>query len=247
MLSAQSLTKRYGVNPGYDAVRDVSLELQAGEFISIIGRSGSGKSTLLALLGALTRPTEGRVMLDGTDVWARPEAELAAIRSRHIGFIFQFPSLLASLTAVDNVAVPALLGRTMEVERAYQRAYDLLARVGLAERADAYPESLSGGEQRRAVIARALINSPPLLLADEPTSDLDESTETEIITLLEELQRAEGFGFILVTHNLQLATHAQRVYEMRQGALAPLDLPDVTAEPGYRQRHFPFRILSHAP
>jgi len=124
----------------------------------------------------------------------------------------------------------------MAVAEAYRRAYDLLARVGLADRADAYLDSMSGGEQRRAAIARALINSPPLLLADEPTSDLDEDTESEIIALLEELQRTEAFGFVLVTHNLSLARHAERVYEMRQGVLVPLDLPDAIVEPQHRQR-----------
>ena len=226
-LSAQSLTKRYGTASGHEAVRDASLELQAGEFVSIVGRSGSGKSTLMAMLGALTRPTEGKLLLDGTDVWTLSEAELATFRSRRIGFIFQFPSLLSNLTAVDNVAVPALLGRTMDAEQAYARAYDLLARVGLRERADAYPGSMSGGEQRRVAIARALINSPPLLLADEPTSDLDEDTETDIIDLLEQLQRTESFGFVLVTHNLELAKRARRTYEMRQGVLAATDLPQV--------------------
>ncbi len=236
ILSAQSVTKRYGAGPAYEAVRDGSLELRTGEFVSIVGRSGSGKSTLLALLGALTKPTEGKVLLDGSDVWALSEAALATFRSRHIGFIFQFPSLLSNLTAVDNVAVPALLSGTMDVGQAYSRAYDLLARVGLAGRADAYPDSMSGGEQRRVVIARALINSPPLLLADEPTSDLDEDTETEIISLLEELQRSEAFGLVLVTHNLALAKHAQRTCEMSRGVLAPIDLPDVAAEPRRPQR-----------
>jgi ABC-type lipoprotein export system ATPase subunit len=238
ILSAKSVTKRYGGSPGYVAARDVSIELRTGEFISIVGRSGSGKSTLLALLGGLTKPTEGKVLLDGIDIWVLPEAELAAIRGRYIGFIFQFPSLLSNLNAVDNVAVPALLGHTMQTERAYQRAHDLLARVGLADRADAYPDSLSGGEQRRVAIARALINAPPLLLADEPTSDLDEDTEREIIVLLEELQRTEAFGFVLVTHNSQLAEHAQRVYEMRQGALLSLDPTDVAVQPQRPQRHF---------
>ena len=209
-LSAQSLTKRYGTASDHEAVRDASLELEAGEFVSIVGRSGSGKSTLMAMLGALTRPTEGKLLLDGTDVWTLSEAELATFRSRYIGFIFQFPSLLSNLTAVDNVAVPALLGRTMDAAQAYARAYDLLARVGLRDRADAYPGSMSGGEQRRVAIARALINSPPLLLADEPTSDLDEDTETDIIDLLEQLQRTESFGFVLVTHNLELAKRARR-------------------------------------
>jgi ABC-type lipoprotein export system ATPase subunit len=230
-LSAQVLTKRYGDAPGYAAVRGVSLELNRGEFISIVGRSGSGKSTLMAMLGALTRPTEGKLLLDGTNVWTLPESERATFRSRHVGFVFQFPSLLSNLTAVDNVAVPALLGRTMEAEEAYARAHDLLARVGLADRADAYPGSMSGGEQRRVAVARALINAPPLLLADEPTSDLDEDSETDIIDLLERLQRTESFGFVLVTHDLKLAKRAQRTYEMRQGTLAATELPQVVAEP----------------
>ena len=221
-LSAQSLTKRYGAAPGYAAVRGASLELETGEFVSIVGRSGSGKSTLMAMLGALTKPTQGKLLLDGTDVWTLAETELATFRARHIGFVFQIPSLLSNLTAVDNVAVPALLGRTMDVDEAYARAHDLLARVGLADRADAYPSSLSGGEQRRVVIARALVNSPRLLLADEPTSDLDENTETDVIDLLEDLQRTESFGFVLVTHNLELARRAQRTYEMRQGVLEQL-------------------------
>jgi putative ABC transport system ATP-binding protein/macrolide transport system ATP-binding/permease protein/lipoprotein-releasing system ATP-binding protein len=236
-LSAQSLTKRYGTSPGYEAVRDASLELRPGEFVSIVGRSGSGKSTLMAMLGALTEPTRGKVLLDGTDIWTLSEAELARFRSRHIGFVFQFPSLLPNLTAVDNVALPALLGRTLPAEKAYARAYDLLARVGLIDRADAFPGSMSGGEQRRVAIARALVNSPALLLADEPTSDLDEDTEADIIDLLEQLQRTESFGFVLVTHNLALAERAQRSYEMRQGLLAAADLPQAVQEPE-RRRHF---------
>jgi ABC-type lipoprotein export system ATPase subunit len=236
-LSAQSLTKRYGTSPGYEAVRDASLELRPGEFISIVGRSGSGKSTLMAMLGALTEPTQGKVLLDGTDIWTLSEADLARFRSRHIGFVFQFPSLLPNLTAVDNVALPVLLGRTMPGEKAYARAYDLLARVGLTDRADAFPGSMSGGEQRRVAIARALVNSPALLLADEPTSDLDEDTEADILDLLERLQQTESFGFVLVTHNLALAERAQRGYEMRQGVLAAADLPQAARE-GERRRHF---------
>ncbi len=237
-LQAQALTKRYGSGPGYEAVRHASLELRRGEFVSIVGRSGSGKSTLMAMLGALAKPTEGKVLFAGADIWALPETELADFRCRHIGFIFQFPSLLSNLSAVDNVAVPALLGRTMDAQSAYTRAYHLLARVGLASRADAYPDTLSGGEQRRVVVARALINSPSLLLADEPTSDLDEDSEADIIDLLEELQRAENFGLTLVTHNLELAKRAQRIYEMRQGALVTTDLPDVAVTAECRPRHF---------
>jgi ABC-type lipoprotein export system ATPase subunit len=230
-LSAQCLTKRYGAGSGDAAVRGANLELRRGEFISIVGRSGSGKSTLMAMLGALTKPTEGRVLLDATDVWTLSETERAIFRARQVGFIFQFPSLLANLTAADNVAVPALLGRSMAAEEAYARAHELLTRVGLADRANAYPGSMSGGEQRRVAVARALINAPPLLLADEPTSDLDEDTETDIIDLLESLQRTESFGFVLVTHDLELAKRARRCFEMRQGTLAATDLPQVHVEP----------------
>jgi ABC-type lipoprotein export system ATPase subunit len=244
-LSAQSLTKRYGSAPGYEAVRGASLELRAGEFVSIVGRSGSGKSTLLAMLGALTPPTEGTLSLDGTDIWALSENELATFRCHHIGFVFQFPSLLSNLTAVDNISVPALLGRTMDSAQAYARAYMLLARVGLADRADAYPGNMSGGEQRRVAIARALINSPRLLLADEPTSDLDEDTEADIIDLLEQLQQSDSFGLVLVTHNSDLAKRAQRAYEMRQGILEATDLRHVSVEAERRPRRFgPAKVLA---
>src|SRR5262249_59792774 len=128
-LSAQLLTKRYGAAPGYAAVRGASLELRGDEFVSIVGRSGSGKSTLMAMLGALTMPTEGRLLLNGTDVWTLPEGERATFRSRHVGFIFQFPSLLSNLTPLHNVPLPTLLGRTMQAEAAYARAHDLIARV----------------------------------------------------------------------------------------------------------------------
>jgi ABC-type lipoprotein export system ATPase subunit len=246
-LSAQSLTKRYGAAPGYEAVRGASLELQAGEFVSIVGRSGSGKSTLLAMLGALTPPTEGILSLDGTDIWALSENELATFRCHHIGFVFQFPSLLSNLTAVDNIAVPALLGRTRDSAQAYARAYMLLARVGLADRADAYPGNMSGGELRRVAIARALINSPRLLLADEPTSDLDEDTEADIIDLLEQLQQSDSFGLVLVTHNSDLAKRAQRAYEMRQGILEATDLLQVSVEAEPRPRRFgPGNALAEA-
>ena len=238
ILSAQSLTKRYGAARGYEAVRDASLELQAGEFVSIVGRSGSGKSTLLAMLGALTPPTEGTLLLDGIDVWELSETERATFRCRQIGFVFQFPSLLSNLTALDNIAVPALLGRTMNSAEAYARAHNLLVRVGLADHADAYPGHMSGGEQRRVAIARALINSPRLLLADEPTSDLDEDTESDIIELLERLRQSDSFGLVLVTHNLEIARHATRLYEMRQGIFEATDLPPVLVEAESRPRRF---------
>lgn len=237
-LSAHSLSKRYEFASSCEAVRGASLDLEAGNSVSIVGRSGSGKSTFLAMLGTLTKPTSGTLLLNGSDVWALSEARRSIFRSHEVGFIFQFPSLLANLTALDNVAVPSFLGSEADTEAIYKRAAELLVRVGLGDRADAYPGSLSGGEQRRVVIARAMINSPSLLLADEPTSDLDEDTEADIIDLLEELQASEAFSFVLVTHNLDLAKHAERCYEMKQGLLFPYELSRVVAEVEPRIRHF---------
>jgi len=224
LLSAKALVKRYGSGATHEAVSDAALDLAPGELVAIVGRSGSGKSTLLAMLGALTKPSQGRVVVDGTDVWTLSEAELARFRSRHVGFIFQFPSLLWNVRVVDNVAMPALLGNTMRADAAYARALSLLGGVGLAPRARAFPNELSGGEQRRVVIARALVNSPPVLLADEPTSDLDEDTEQDIVELLDRLRRSEGFGLILVTHDVGIARRADRTYEMRRGVLAPAEI-----------------------
>jgi ABC-type lipoprotein export system ATPase subunit len=188
------------------------------------------------MLGVLAKPTAGRLLLNGADVWALPEKERSIFRSRHIGFVFQFQSLLPDLTAVDNVAVPALLGCTMTAGAAYAKASALLHCVGLADRAGAYPWSMSGGEQRRNAIARALINSPRLLVADEPTSDLDEDTEADIIDLLKQLQQSEGFSFVLVTHNLDIARHAGQTFEMRNGVLFAAGLPprSMEAEPHVR-------------
>lgn len=237
-LSAQSLSKRYDAGSSCEAVRSASLDLEAGDFVSIVGRSGSGKSTFLAMLGTLTKPASGTLLLNGADIWALTEERRSIFRSREAGFIFQFPSLLPNLTTLDNVAVPAFLGNHSDTEAVYARAAGLLVRSGLGDRAGAYPASLSGGEQRRAVIARALINSPSLVLADEPTSDLDEDTEADIIDLLKELQASEAFSLVLVTHNLALANHAQRCYEMKQGLLVPYEPSRTVAEVNPRVRHF---------
>ncbi|QBR71019.1 ABC transporter ATP-binding protein [Beijerinckiaceae bacterium] len=238
ILRTSGLIKRYGAGAGFEAVSEAELTLKQGEFVAIVGRSGSGKSTLLAMIGALTRPSGGQVLLNGKDVWSLPEAALADLRCRQIGFIFQFFSLLANLRAVDNVALPALLGRSLPAPDAYRRAQELLTRVGLQDKMSAYPGEMSGGEQRRVVIARALINKPRLLLADEPTSDLDEDTENDIIALLEELRREAAFGMIVVTHNLELAKRADRMFEMKQGVLAATDLPEGAMAPARPERRF---------
>lgn len=222
-LHAAGLGKIYGEDAV--GVSHAELKLENGAFGSIVGRSGSGKSTLLAMIGALTRPTTGSVLLDEQDIWALPETGLADLRCRAFGFVFQSPSLLPNLQAIDNVALPALLGHTLDAGDAYARARALLDRTGLRRRADAYPAELSGGEQRRVAIARALINQPRFLLADEPTGDLDEDTENDVIEMLERLRAETPFGLLLVTHNLALAKRADRCFVMERGVLDAIDLP----------------------
>ena len=235
-LHAAGLGKTYG--EGAVAVSHAELKLENGAFGSIVGRSGSGKSTLLAMIGALTRPTTGSVLLDEQDIWALPETGLADLRCRAFGFVFQLPSLLPNLQAIDNVALPALLGHTLDAADAYARARALLDRTGLRRRADAYPAELSGGEQRRVAIARALINQPRFLLADEPTGDLDEDTENDVIEMLERLRAETPFGLVLVTHNLALAKRADRCCVMERGVLGAIDLPAPVLAPAVPTRRF---------
>jgi ABC-type lipoprotein export system ATPase subunit len=220
MLVAREVCKTYKTEYGScDAVRDVSLGLAAGEFVAIVGRSGSGKSTLLAMLGGLCRPTSGTVAFDGVDLWALPETERAAFRNREVGFVFQFSGLLPTLRVIDNVALPALIRGVTADEDAYRRAMELLVRVGLGHRADAYPSELSGGEQRRAALARAMINAPPIVLADEPTSDLDAETEAQILDMLAEIHRRNGIALVVVTHDPMIARRADRILEIRNGSI----------------------------
>ncbi len=171
------------------------------------------------MLGGLCRPTSGTVLFNGVDLWSRPEAERAAFRNREVGLIFQFASLLPALRVVDNVALPALIGGTGADDAAYRRATELLARVGMSDRADAYPSELSGGEQRRVALARAIVNAPPILLADEPTSDLDVDTEADVLELLQEAHRREGTALVIVTHDLEIARRADRIVEVRNGSI----------------------------
>jgi ABC-type lipoprotein export system ATPase subunit len=222
MLSCRQLKKTYVTERGkVTAVAGIDLDVGAGRFAAIIGRSGSGKSSLMAMLGGLSRPTDGTVSIDGTDIWKLSENALAAFRNGRIGFVFQFASLLPTLRLVDNVALPALLGGRQMTRDAYDKAATLLARLGLAARLDAYPSEVSAGEQRRAAIARALINDPALLLADEPTSDLDEQTEIEIMDELLGVNRELGTTVILVTHNLALAEQAEQIVHIAHGELVP--------------------------
>ena len=220
MLSCRQLQKNYLTERGaVTAVAGIDLDVEPGRFAAIIGRSGSGKSSLMAMIGGLSRPSDGTVMVDGTDIWGLSENALAAFRNLKIGFVFQFASLLPTLRLIDNVALPALLGKRRQAAEVYAKASSLLARMGLRDYLDAYPSEVSAGEQRRAVIARALINDPALILADEPTADLDEQTEIEIMDELLGVNRETGTTLILVTHNLSLAEQAQQIVHIANGAV----------------------------
>jgi ABC-type lipoprotein export system ATPase subunit len=220
MLEALELRKTYTTECGTcDAVRGVSLTLDAGEFVAVVGRSGSGKSTLLAMLGGLCRPSSGTIVVDGVDLWALTEPERATFRNREVGLVFQFASLLPTLRVIDNVALPALVRGVSSDEDAYRRATELLGRLGLDHRADAYPSELSGGEQRRAALARAIINAPPIVVADEPTSELDEETEVGILDALGEIRRQDGVALVVATHDPKIARRADRIIEIRNGSI----------------------------
>jgi ABC-type lipoprotein export system ATPase subunit len=220
MLSCRALRKSYVTERGEVlAVGGIDLEVETGRYAAIIGRSGSGKSSLMAMVGGLSRPSDGTVMIDGTDIWGLSDDKLAAFRNGRIGFVFLFASLLPTLRLVDNVALPALLGKRGDAD-VYGKAGMLLSRMGLGDHLDAYPSECSAGEQRRAAIARALINDPVLLLADEPTSDLDEQTELEIMDELLAVNRELGTTLVLVTHNLSLAEQAEQIVHIAGGAIA---------------------------
>ena len=201
---------------GVDVLTDVSLDVPAGQFLAIAGPSGSGKSTLLGLIAGLDQPTAGRIEVAGVDVTALDEDGLARFRRDHVGYVFQSFHLLPTLTAQENVAVPLELAGDAD---AGARATALLAEVGLAERAHHYPVQLSGGEQQRVAVARAMARRPALLLADEPTGNLDSATGKQIIELLVGMNRRLGTTLVLVTHDAALAGHADRVVTLRDGRI----------------------------
>jgi putative ABC transport system ATP-binding protein len=199
------------------ALRGVSLAVESGGFVAIMGASGSGKSTLMNILGCLDRPSAGRYLLEGTDVSTLDKGLLAAIRNRKIGFVFQGFNLLARTTALENTELPTLYTPIDKTERA-DRAAAALALVGLADRADHYPSQLSGGQQQRVAIARALVNRPAILLADEPTGNLDSRTAVEIMEILQTLND-RGLTIVLVTHEHDIAQFAKRVIVFRDGTI----------------------------
>jgi ABC-type lipoprotein export system ATPase subunit len=201
-----------------EVLRGIDLDVRAGEFVAITGPSGSGKSTLLYLLGALDRPTQGEVQILGEATGPLADPALAAIRNKLVGFVFQFHFLMMDLTALENVMVPGLVAG-LPMGRATGRGKELLAKVGLSHRLSHRPAQLSGGEQQRVAVARALMNGPALLLGDELTGNLDSTSGEAIYQLLREHNRTEGQTIVIVTHNAQLAAHADRIIEMVDGRI----------------------------
>jgi putative ABC transport system ATP-binding protein len=217
VVRAVGLTRRYKMGDAYvDALRGVDLTLARGEFAALVGPSGSGKSTVLNLIGGLDRPTSGEVWINGTELGSGDERTLTLHRRQHVGFVFQTFNLLPRLTAEENVALPLMFSGVPEGERR-SRARALLERVSLGARLDHRPTQLSGGEQQRVAIARALVGQPALLLADEPTGNLDTVTGGEIMTLLKDLNQERGLTLLVVTHDPEVAAFADRVVKLRDG------------------------------
>src|SRR6202140_2673378 len=200
------------------ALRGVSLEVYQGEFVAVMGPSGSGKSTIMNILGCLDRPTKGHYYLDGVDVSGMSKAQLAGIRNRKLGFVFQQFNLLSRTSALENVELPTVYAGIRPEERT-KRAMESLTRVGLADRAGHHPSQLSGGQQQRVAIARALVNRPAILLADEPTGNLDSRTSVEIMQILQTLNDEQGLTIVLVTHEQDIAQFAKHTLEFRDGKL----------------------------
>jgi len=228
VIAINNLKKIYKLGDNtVHALRGVSLEIGKGEFVAITGPSGSGKSTMMHILGCLDRPTEGSYLLGGKDVSNLSRDELAVIRNKEIGFVFQGFNLLPRTTAAENVEVPLLYSRPVlpPAERR-ERALKALNAMGLSDRADHHPSQLSGGQQQRVAIARALVNEPSLILADEPTGNLDTKTSIEVMRLLQELRERSGITIILITHEPDIAAYGTRIISVRDGVIIS-DKPNV--------------------
>jgi ABC-type lipoprotein export system ATPase subunit len=225
VLEVENLGKSYPMPRGSLRVFEgLSFALKRGDLAAIMGASGVGKTTLLNLLGALDRPSSGRVVLDGEDLFSRSEREIAAIRGRKIGFVFQFYHLLPEFTALENVGFPLMI-QGLDRGEAFERARGLLTEVSLEDKADSRPGQLSGGEQQRVAIARALVSEPRLLLADEPTGNLDWKSGEAVLRLILELHARKGLSSIIVTHNEKIARYCHKLYLMEAGELKLLAAP----------------------
>jgi ABC-type lipoprotein export system ATPase subunit len=227
LIQLEDVCKTYTLDEmKVEALRGVSLVIEQGEFVALMGPSGSGKSTLMNLLGCLDRPTTGRYLLDGVDVGKMSRDAWARLRNRKIGFVFQSFNLLARTTALENVELPLLYSRGVSGRQRRRRAVSMLQQVGLADRMDHHPGQLSGGQQQRVAVARALINHPSVLMADEPTGNLDSRTSREVMELLDELNARHGLTIILVTHEQDIARYAKRILVLKDGRIVE-DTPDI--------------------
>ena len=221
IISLRDLTKTYDMGDNtVHALRSVSLDVERGEFVTSIGPSGSGKSTMMHVLGCLDRPTSGQFLLNGRDVSSLPRDELAGIRNKQIGFVFQGFNLLPRTTALENVEVPLLYNHpVVSAADRHKRALAALTAMGLGERAHHHPSQLSGGQQQRVAIARALVNEPNLILADEPTGNLDTKTSIEVMALLQELREKRTITVVLITHDMDVARYGTRIVSIRDGQI----------------------------
>src|SRR5712664_1186699 len=221
VISVRNLVKTYEVGEvEVKALRGVSLDVQPGEFLAVTGTSGSGKSTFMHIVGCLDRPTSGQYFLDGQDVSRMSKDALAAVRNKKIGFVFQGFNLLARTSALDNVELPLLYGGSgLKTADRHKRAMEVLTAVGLGNRADHHPNQLSGGQQQRVAIARALINEPSILLADEPTGNLDTRTSIEVMDIFQRLNLERGITVFLITHEMDIAEHGTRLVRFRDGRI----------------------------
>jgi len=220
LLVVRNITKSFNTNgQRLHILNGISLTISRGEMIAVMGASGVGKSTLLNILGALDRPTSGEVIFEGADIFAKSDDELASLRNSKIGFVFQFHHLLPEFSAIENTMMPAMILR-MDRKKARDIAEKTLADVGLSKRMIHRPGELSGGEQQRVAIARALMTSPDIILADEPTGNLDTHTSEDVYSLLKNINQAYGITFVVVTHNEKLAARADRILRMVDGQIA---------------------------
>ena len=226
VIAVENLTKTYSMGDiDVHALRGVTLSIEAGEFVAVTGPSGSGKSTFMHILGCLDRPTSGRYLLDERDVSRLSRDQLAEVRNRKIGFVFQGFNLLARTTAIDNVELPLLYGGSrLRGAKRRQQAEAMLTAVGLADRMDHLPNQLSGGQQQRVAIARALVNQPAILLADEPTGNLDSRTSIEVMEIFQRLNQEDGITVLLITHEPDIAEYGKRIIRFHDGLVASDEL-----------------------
>ncbi|MEP7305555.1 MAG: ABC transporter ATP-binding protein [Acidobacteriota bacterium] len=232
VISVKNLVKTYIVGEiEVKALRGVNLDVQRGEFLAVTGQSGSGKSTFMHIAGCLDKPTSGQYFLDGDDVSRMSKDQLASVRNKKIGFVFQGFNLLSRTTALDNVELPLLYGASgLKAAARHKRAMDVLTAVGLEKRADHHPNQLSGGQQQRVAIARSLINNPSILLADEPTGNLDTRTSIEVMDIFQKLNTERGITVLLITHEHDIAEYGTRIVQFRDGHV-------VSDHPVMQRRH----------